>query len=66
MKAVETSQKHKPSFWQQVFSQSKVNGASYYGEQLPGTNWNWPKDTFLQRKLREARAAQANTKGALN
>jgi hypothetical protein len=42
----------KPSFWQLVFSQSKVNGAFYDGEELPGYKWNWPKDTYLQRQLR--------------
>lgn len=43
------------SFWQMVFSQSRVNGAPYHGEQLPSSNWHWPKDTFLQRKLRQSR-----------
>jgi hypothetical protein len=42
----------KPSFWQLVFSQSKVNGAFYDGEELPGYKWEWPKDTYLQRRLR--------------
>jgi hypothetical protein len=42
----------KPSFWQLVFSQSKANGADYYGEELPGYTWNWPKNTYLQRRLR--------------
>jgi hypothetical protein len=42
------------SFWQIVFSQSRVNGAPYSGEQLPSSNWQWPRDTFLQRKLRQS------------
>jgi hypothetical protein len=42
----------KPTFWQLVFSQSKVNGALYGGEELPGYKWEWPKDTYLQRRLR--------------
>lgn len=42
----------KPSYWQQVFLQSKANGATYNGEELPGRNWEWPKDTYLQRRLR--------------
>jgi hypothetical protein len=50
MKADETKL-DKPSFWQLVFAQSKVNGAQYIGEQLPGSNWDWPKETFLQRRL---------------
>ncbi len=45
----------KPSYWQLVFSQSKVNGATYSGEQLQGYVWNWPTDTFLQRRLRQIR-----------
>ena len=42
----------KPSAWQLVFSQSKVNGATYRGEQLPNLSWEWPKDTYLQRRLK--------------
>jgi hypothetical protein len=56
----------KPSFWQLVFSQSKVNGAPYNGEQLPGRIWNWPKDTYLQRRLRESKWCQATNKNNLN
>jgi hypothetical protein len=51
----EESEFGKPSFWQLVFSQSKVNGAPYWGEQLQGQMWEWPKDTFLQRRLRQVR-----------
>jgi hypothetical protein len=36
--------------WQMVFSLSKVNGAYYDGEKLPTLPWDWPKDTFLQRR----------------
>jgi len=42
----------KPSSWQLVFLQSKVNGASYRGEQLPNMSWEWPKDTYLRRRLK--------------
>jgi hypothetical protein len=52
----------KPSFWQLVFTQSKVNGARYIGEQLPGSNWDWPKDTFLQRRLRQVKWYQTAKK----
>jgi hypothetical protein len=41
----------KTSVWQSIFLQSKVNGASYCGEQLLEFNWTWPKDTYLQRRL---------------
>jgi hypothetical protein len=44
-----------PSFWQLVFLQSKVNGARYDGETLSNQSWDWPKNTYLQRRLREVR-----------
>jgi len=44
-----------PSFWQLIFLQSKVNGASYCGEQLVGQKWDWPKNTYLQCRLRYLR-----------
>ena len=40
------------SHWQIVFSQSKVNGAHYDGEELQIFPWHWPTDTFLQRRRR--------------
>ena len=49
------SDEYKENFWQQVFSQSKVNGAPYHGEELQGRYWNWPKDTYLQRRLKTIR-----------
>ena len=51
MKATDSDQE-RPSYWQLVFLQSKVNGAAYTGEELPGRNWDWPKNTYLQRRLR--------------
>jgi hypothetical protein len=50
MKSVEV--RRKLTYWQQVFVQSKVNGASYDGEALPGQVWSWPKNTYRQRRLR--------------
>jgi hypothetical protein len=41
----------KPSCWQFIFLQSRVNGAPYNGEALPGQSWDWPKDTYFQRRL---------------
>lgn len=49
MKSIEVRQKL--TYWQGVFLQSKVNGASYHGEALPGQVWSWPKNTYLQRRL---------------
>ena len=40
------------SFWLQVFSNSKVNGALYLGDHLPSYGWAWPTDTYMQRRLR--------------
>ena len=56
----------KLSFWQLVFLQSKVNGASYGGEQLPRQNWNWPKDTYLQERLRLTKWYEIPDKDRLN
>ncbi|MGH7796718.1 MAG: hypothetical protein ACREQ2_17785 [Candidatus Binatia bacterium] len=65
MKATETDTA-KPSYWQLIFLQSKVNGASYNGEELPGRNWNWPKDTYLQRRLQRSRYFQLAEDSKLN
>jgi hypothetical protein len=45
----------KPSFWQLVFAQSKVNGAPYTGEWLSSRSWKWPENTYLQRRLKHLR-----------
>jgi hypothetical protein len=41
------------NYWQMVFNQSRVNGAEYFGDHLPTNSWDWPKNTFLQRRLSE-------------
>lgn len=56
----------KPSYWQLVFLQSKVNGATYMGEQLPGRNWDWPKDTYLQRRLRHHKFLHPSENSKMN
>lgn len=61
-----TEEIDKPSFWQLVFSQSKVNGAPYTGEELPGRNWDWPKDTYLQRRLRRHRWFESSDDSKMN
>lgn len=45
----------KASPWQSIFLQSKANGAMYNGEQTLGFKWEWPKNTFLQRRLEQLR-----------
>jgi hypothetical protein len=63
---VDETELEKPSFWQIVFAQSKANGALYIGEQLPNRTWDWPKDTYLQRRLRRLRWYQVSEKADLN
>jgi hypothetical protein len=41
----------KPTYWQLVFSQSKVNGGVYAGDLLERHSWAWPKNTYFQRRL---------------
>jgi hypothetical protein len=55
MKSKQNSRNHM-SYWQLIFSQSKVNGAPYNDDELPVFNWNWPTDTYLRRRrnLRES------------
>lgn len=65
MKSLETNTE-KPTFWQLVFSQSKVNGAPYIGELLAGRHWSWPTDTYLQRRLQQVRGQQTIDRVDLN
>jgi hypothetical protein len=44
--------------WEMIFKLSKVNGALYLGETLPPQNWKWPKNTWLQERLRDLRRAE--------
>ena len=41
--------------WEIIFRQSRVNNASYGGEILPAQNWQWPRGTWFQRRLRYLR-----------
>lgn len=41
----------KLSYWQLVFLQSKANGCSYHGTDLPHTHWRWPKKTWFQEQM---------------
>jgi len=41
--------------WELIFRQSRVNNGAYDGEQLPTQNWNWPRGTWFQRRLRYLR-----------
>jgi hypothetical protein len=41
----------KISYWQLIFLQSKANGCSYRGKDLPDMKWRWPRDTWFQERL---------------
>lgn len=60
------SMQGRPSYWQLVFMQSKVNGAAYTGEELPGRNWEWPKNTYLQRRLQREQWLDAKSSSNMN
>jgi len=47
--------RQEPSYWQLVFEQSRVNGASYNGDNLDPNPWNWPTGTWLQRRIGKER-----------
>ena len=44
-------EENKISYWQLIFLQSRANGCSYRGEDLPHMKWHWPRDTWLQEQL---------------
>ena len=48
------------NFWQLVFNQSRANGAEYFGDRLPCYSWDWPKNTYLQRRLSELRKQRSD------
>ena len=43
------------SSWQLIFQQSKANNGAYYGDRLPAQNWDWPQETWFQKRLRYLR-----------
>jgi hypothetical protein len=46
------------SSWQLIFQQSKVNNGAYDGDRLPPQNWDWPRGTWFQTRLRHLRGGQ--------
>ena len=46
------------SYWQLIFLQSKVNGSSHAGEELPQNIWKWPENTWLQERLSHRRGTK--------
>ena len=43
------------SLWQIIFLRSKVNDARYDGDHRLTSNWDWPKETWFQLRLRDLR-----------
>lgn len=43
----------KPTYWELIFTQSKVNGGLYVGDLIPPMAWDWPRHTWLQNRLAE-------------
>ena len=43
------------SSWQLIFQQSKVNNGTHDGDRLPAQSWHWPRETWLQTRLRYLR-----------
>lgn len=41
--------------WQLIFLQSKANNGEYYGDLLLPQIWDWPEDTWFQKRLRDMR-----------
>jgi len=66
MKSKQNS-RNEMSYWQLIFSQSKVNGASYNDDELPVHNWDWPTDTYLRRRryLKESLTAFGSSGSSL-
>jgi hypothetical protein len=53
------------NYWQLIFLQSKVNSGAYDGDRLPARTWDWPRETWFQRRLfylRKRRYANLRTK----
>ena len=43
----------RPSDYELVFLQSRVNGADYREPEHVNQKWDWPRGTFLQRRRAE-------------
>ena len=44
--------------WQLIFLQGRVNNGGYYGDLLPPQNWDWPEETWFQKRLLYLRRGQ--------
>ena len=41
--------------WELIFRLSRVNSDRYDGDRLPALNWDWPRETWFQKRLRQLR-----------
>ena len=48
--------------WQKVFIMSTVNGADNCQDMLPSNGWEFPRETWLQKRLEELRAVERKEK----
>lgn len=37
--------------WQLIFLQSRANNGAYNEDGLPAQNWEWPQETWFQKRL---------------
>jgi hypothetical protein len=51
--------------WELIFRQSRANSASYFGDRFPAQNWDWPRGTWFQTRLRFLRAGNGRYTRAL-
>ena len=60
------SSRNRLSYWQLIFSKSKVNSAPYKDEHLAVSHWEWPTATYLRgrRSTNEPLAAAGERQGA--
>lgn len=41
--------------WESIFMQSPANDGCYEEDDLPQSNWDWPKETWFQTRLDQVR-----------
>jgi hypothetical protein len=48
--------------WELIFLHSKVNDGFYDEARLPDLKWDWPRETWLQERLRHLRKLRSSMK----
>jgi hypothetical protein len=44
--------------WELIFLQSRVNNGGYDGDDLAEQKWDWPRNTWFQKRLNYVRAGR--------